>query len=251
MLLVSRICAVMLIETKASCMLQSHVIVLLLLVAFPIWDMWEARRLRTHPRSGARIASYLRIILVLWAVTFLIVLNYPLAELLVTPHNQPFRLPTAAVNAITIGVLAVLVLPIGAAVVHPPTQERLRMAASEMSYLLPRGHAEMLLFAVVAVSAGICEELIYRSFLFRYLLAAPFNLSPLWSLIVAAIFFGFGHAGQGPRGALITGASGLFFGWLYLASGSLVLPIVLHSLVDLRVLAVAQISRVHSSQPLR
>jgi membrane protease YdiL (CAAX protease family) len=142
----------------------------------------------------------------------------------------------------------VLLLPIGAALVHAPTQARLRTATDEMAYLMPQGRMEALLFAGVAVTAGICEELIFRGFLFRYLQAEPFGFSTILSLIISTLFFGFGHAGQGPKGILVTGASGLFFAWLYLASGSLLLPIVLHIIVDLRVVAIAYITRNFSAR---
>jgi membrane protease YdiL (CAAX protease family) len=57
------------------------------------------------------------------------------------------------------------------------------------------------------------------------------------------VLFGLAHAGQGVKGVLATAAMGLLFGWLYVASGTLLLPMVLHALVDLRALAVAYLAR--------
>jgi membrane protease YdiL (CAAX protease family) len=61
--------------------------------------------------------------------------------------------------------------------------------------------------------------------------------------VVSSAVFGLAHAGQGVRGVLATAMVGLLLGGLFLASGSLLLPILLHTLIDLRALAVAHLAR--------
>lgn len=59
----------------------------------------------------------------------------------------------------------------------------------------------------------------------------------LTSVVVASIVsaaFGLGHAHQGWRGAMSNGFAGLFLRTLYVASGSLLLPAVIHSAGNLR-----------------
>ncbi len=56
---------------------------------------------------------------------------------------------------------------------------------------------------------------------------------------MSCIIFGVAHAGQGWKGILATFAVGLFLGALCIATGSLVMPIIMHTCIDLRALVFA------------
>lgn len=88
-------------------------------------------------------------------------------------------------------------------------------------------------WAGLALSAGVTEEITYRGLLvLAVTLAAP-GL-PLDAVVaVAAVLFGLAHWYQGPLGMLAIGALGAIFTQLYLSTGSLLLPMVLHVLIDL------------------
>lgn len=55
---------------------------------------------------------------------------------------------------------------------------------------------------------------------------------------MAAAGFGLAHAYQGPAGVLTTGVLGGVLAAVYLQSGSLLLPMALHTVIDLRFLLV-------------
>jgi len=57
-------------------------------------------------------------------------------------------------------------------------------------------------------------------------------------LLVAAVIFGLQHLYQGAKGVGSTAVVGVLFGLLFLLSGSLILPMVLHAALDLRLLTV-------------
>jgi membrane protease YdiL (CAAX protease family) len=96
--------------------------------------------------------------------------------------------------------------------------------------ILPHSRREMLHFSAVALTAGICEEVLYRGFLIWYLaLLVPLPVA----VGVAALLFGMAHAYQGARGVIQTGLVGLGLAVLYVLSGSLWLPMALHAFVDL------------------
>lgn len=100
--------------------------------------------------------------------------------------------------------------------------------------LLPVTRAERAWFAAVAVSAGLWEEVVFRGFLMgslRWLLPHPAD--PVL-VIGSALVFGWAHLYQGPRGVVLTGLAGLLLGALALWSGGLVVPMVVHALIDLR-----------------
>lgn len=94
----------------------------------------------------------------------------------------------------------------------------------------PTTARELKLFLGMSVTAGICEEILARGFMLWY-----FSVwLPWWAAIAAVIaVFGLGHAYQGLRGVLMTAAVGAIALALYLWTGSLVAPIVVHAIIDL------------------
>ena len=94
----------------------------------------------------------------------------------------------------------------------------------------PATERELKLFLGVSVTAGICEEILARGFMLWYFSA----WLPWWAAIAAVIAaFGVGHAYQGVRGVLLTAAVGSIALALYVWTGSLAAPIVVHAVVDL------------------
>lgn len=57
-------------------------------------------------------------------------------------------------------------------------------------------------------------------------------------VLVAAVAFGLAHAYQGRAGIVLTGVLGGVMAALYLGTGSLLLPVLLHAAIDLRFLLV-------------
>jgi uncharacterized protein len=122
-------------------------------------------------------------------------------------------------------------------------QSALRRQARGFLALLPRGRQERLVFAGLAITAGICEELIFRGFGIAYL-RWLWPASPEWAVIaITATAFGLVHLYQGPRGVILTGVVGAYLAWLVLSTGSLLPAMVIHALLDLRVLALPDVDR--------
>jgi len=96
--------------------------------------------------------------------------------------------------------------------------------------MLPRSPHEMRVFTLLAVTAGVCEELLYRGFMIQYL--ASF-MSVYLAIALAAVIFGLGHSYQGVRGVALTAIVGAFLGAVYWISGTLFAGMLLHGLMDL------------------
>jgi membrane protease YdiL (CAAX protease family) len=109
-------------------------------------------------------------------------------------------------------------------------QEHLRGSMASVQALLPHSPREMRWFTAVAVSAGVCEELLYRGWMIWYF----HQMMPLWLAVVAACTaFGLAHAYQGPAGIPKTGIVGAVMAAMYLLAGSLWIPMIVHALVDI------------------
>ena len=124
----------------------------------------------------------------------------------------------------------------------PQVRRRIVANAKEVSALLPRTASERWTFVAVALSAGIAEELLWRGFLWHFVGARLPVVFPLQCLIVALVF-GLGHLYQGVKGVLLTAMLGAGLLLLYLATGSLLAPIALHALIDLRAVLLAPSER--------
>jgi membrane protease YdiL (CAAX protease family) len=99
------------------------------------------------------------------------------------------------------------------------------------SRLLPVTLVEFLPYSALAITAGVCEEFVYRGFALAALLKAS---SPVWlAVVVTSILFGLAHAYQGRAGIVSTGIFGVVLALARLGFGSLVPVMVWHAGLDL------------------
>jgi hypothetical protein len=106
---------------------------------------------------------------------------------------------------------------------------RLRGRMSRIALMLPHSREELALFFQLSLTAGICEELLYRGYVIWYLS----HWLPIFSAAaLSALVFGVGHVYQGWRGMLTTGMVGAFLAAVYIVTGSLYVGMILHALMD-------------------
>lgn len=117
-----------------------------------------------------------------------------------------------------------------------PTRRALAIQLRPVAALLPRTPTERRWFALLALTAGICEELLYRGFGLAALRWADPDISKPALIIVTGAAFGLAHLYQGRLGVILTGVLGGYFAWITIATGSLIPVMLLHALLDLRIL---------------
>ena len=106
----------------------------------------------------------------------------------------------------------------------------LRQQLGDLEHILPRDESELRRFYAVSVTAGIVEETLWRGFLIWYLA----QFLPLWAAaVISAVAFGLAHAYQGAAQLPSVTLVGAIFAVLYLLTGSLWLPMLLHAAVDM------------------
>ena len=97
--------------------------------------------------------------------------------------------------------------------------------------ILPAKPIEFPPYFALAVTAGVCEEFLYRGFTMAALSRA--GIVPWAVVIISSVLFGLAHTYQGKSGILGTSLMGLVFGSCRLALQSLVPIMVWHAVVDL------------------
>jgi membrane protease YdiL (CAAX protease family) len=97
--------------------------------------------------------------------------------------------------------------------------------------ILPVTPRERALFVGLSVTAGICEELVFRGFLIVALLSATGSLA--LALLLSSAVFGLLHAYQQPAGALRAATLGLLLAVPLLATGSIIPSMIAHAAIDI------------------
>jgi uncharacterized protein len=209
-----------------------------LVLGQPAVGAWSARRQHRAADPGARRRRYRRTTILEWslvAVAVAVVLAAPGLDLgdlgLRGPRGSAYTLVGALGLVVSLVLLAGLRRRVdrGADVVAP----------AEVGALLPRTAVERRAFAALALTAGLCEEVLYRGFLLAVAVAIAPGLGPWRLVLVSALAFAVAHTYQGVTGMVTAGVLGGGFAVLFLGSGSLLLPVLYHALIDLRLLVLA------------
>jgi membrane protease YdiL (CAAX protease family) len=207
-------------------------------------------RLRSDPR--ARRSFYVRLLILEWGLSLLALVVW-----LATPGvdagqvglRWPQQWPGPVTGLVVLLVLAFVVvstralrggalLEVAEPVRRPGEGRHSEPPGHATLALLPRTAGERRLFTAVGVTAGVCEEWLYRGFFLAVVAALAGGLPTGVLVVIAALTFGLAHAYQGRAGVLTTGVLGGVMAALYLQTGSLLLPVLLHAAIDLRFLLV-------------
>lgn len=98
--------------------------------------------------------------------------------------------------------------------------------------LLPRSRPELGYGAALSINAGVFEELLFRLALPALIFGIVGDGAAAFG--IAAVLFGILHLYQGVVGVLASTVLGLAFSLIYVLTGSILVAIVVHVLVDLR-----------------
>lgn len=119
------------------------------------------------------------------------------------------------------------------------------LVVGDIRSMLPRNRQELRLGALLSLNAGLVEELVFRFALPAAIYGA--SGSALAAVAGSVLLFGALHLYQGVAGVVGTTVVGAVMMLIYVVTGSIVVPIVLHAVFDLRslVLIPMTIYRVH------
>lgn len=198
------------------------------------WRGYERmRQLMSLPEVTGRdrIKLYLATILFQWLLTFVIgwrafARGLTWRELAVSGASRITVLAVSIIGALLIGAAHWANVRRMSRSNHPNLQ-RLRALGSR---LFPRTPTEISLFILLALTAGICEEFLFRGFIMAALLRA--GLATWLAVIVSSAMFGIAHLYQGKGGSLGTGILGTLFALVRIAYHSLLPAVVWHAALD-------------------
>lgn len=215
-----------------------HLLVFCTTVLLPIHDLlfWYPRLARAEPihMPRARYRAYTESMIVEWGLLAAVLgwwsaKGRSWADLgIAVPGGWGFWLGVSL--AVTVIVLVTRQRLAVSRDPEPEVREAVLSQLRNLKPLLPHTRRELNRFSMVAITAGVCEEALFRGLVIWYLDAL---IPTVAALFVAAALFGMAHAYQGTRGVLQTGAVGLGLVVLYVITGTLWVPIVVHAFFDL------------------
>ena len=85
-------------------------------------------------------------------------------------------------------------------------------SSHSVQFLMPQGRTEMMLWMALSVSAGLCEETLYRGYLQTQFAALTNSLTA--GIAMSGVAFGLSHAYQGPGQAVVIAIDGMMLGAL-------------------------------------
>lgn len=206
---------------------HTAVLVGLYLAVAALGTLLQARGAAVGPAPGAhgRVASaYAPLLLVQWGTAFYVCRVGRPASALRALLGAPWRSARGVALDLALAALAWGLIRGVEALAAVET-------APSVTALLPQGPAELAAWVVVAVSVGVCEELVFRAYLLTQLEA--FTASAPAAVVLQALLFGLAHAEQGPGAAARVALYGLGLGALARWRGGLRAGIVAHVATDL------------------
>lgn len=213
------------------------VYVALFAVAMPLWDylvFWPAQE-RRPPGDAARARRRL------WTLAIVQPWLVVAAGAALWIYNGRswaalgFAVPDGWRIWVGVGLVVLLglyfVLAAASVARNPKARESVRgQMFGKMADLMPRTRGELVWFGGMSLTAGFCEEFLFRGY---FILALAPWLGWWGAAALAVLIFASGHAYQGWNGVLRTGIVGILFTLVVAICGSLWPAIVLHFILDL------------------
>ncbi len=201
-----------------------------LLIAYPVADYVVASRLKRSAESNKRFYAW--VLGSEWLLTIAVVGLLLRRGLALSDIGEAFGRRTVTILFVAAGVALVATFTAyNRKRIVQLSPERLSKVLHRAGPLVPRPGVERVLFALVALTAGFCEELLYRGWLWRFFGDLT---GKLWiAVLLSAVAFGLAHAYQGRTGVISAGVVGLLFSVPVLLANSLVPVQVIHAGVDL------------------
>ena len=213
------------------------VALIVLLLVGPFVDLRLAMRLKANPNGKDRLKFYRVVIFYLWLLAVVswvfrdgtgLHVSYGAADV-GWMFGAAWRTWTLA--AMVAAFFALALKPGVDCLLRPKRIPAYTRAMSKVASFLPHDREQRRWFALVSLSAGVCEEWVLRGVL-PHGLHVRGGLSVTAALLISSVLFGWNHLYQGWKAVGSTALIGFVFGLVALLSGGLWLPILLHCAME-------------------
>ncbi|AHM60643.1 abortive infection bacteriophage resistance protein, Abi superfamily [Flammeovirgaceae bacterium 311] len=173
-----------------------------------------------------RLTDYKRTIVIFWLATALIVFRAVLRNSLIDDFYPVFN-TTGIILSILL--VAFIIFQTIQAKITIKTASVVKANMEYIYHYLPKTPKELRWFTGLSLSAGICEEIIFRLFLFEFLLDYT-HISI--ALVVVNALFAITHIGSGKQNLFSSFFLGILFSTIYYFTNNIWIVITLHAAID-------------------
>lgn len=198
-----------------------------IILLFPIVDL-----INDKFKSSNKNIEYIKIAISLWIPTLFLVYLFYTNNLSVVSLNYIITANWQNILSFTLLFLAFAYLVFLSRTIKVNEQLKSQITSKFQPFisLMPVTKSQVLTFTLlVSVSAGICEELIFRAYLYTLL---DTYMGITGAIILSSIVFGFWHIYLGWQEMLRTGVMGAIFCGIYIFTGNIIVPMILHVFID-------------------
>ena len=170
-----------------------------------------------HPAAiHGKVSQYIWTMSWEWGLTLFVYLGIrqrvTLRELIAGRWDDAGALLRDLVIAAGFWLVAVAVLGAGAQLLRLDQGGKLDSMRRQLGFLVPGTALELVVWCLLSITAGFCEEIIFRGYLQRQF--AVITRSMLGGIALSAVVFGAAHGYEGGPRMLLVGVYGLMFGLL-------------------------------------
>ncbi len=210
--------------------ISTHVLAFLIGLIYPSYFLFTYQKTNNRIRNNEshRLVDYKQSIFIFWGLTLFVIGN----EFIPNSMSLNFY-PTFNIPGIILATLILIFVGLQMVTSRISTVEKAKSVIEKMKdnyFYLPKSKREFVWFSILSLSAGLCEEIIFRLFMFSY-------LSEITNLVIAFILtnvvFALTHISSGKQNMISAFILGLLFTGIYFFTNNIWLSIILHSAIDM------------------
>ncbi|MFZ9661768.1 MAG: CPBP family intramembrane glutamic endopeptidase [Chitinophagaceae bacterium] len=211
-----------------------HVLVILLGLVLPFFSgiRGNDKLMQIHFDEITRRKFFISNSIILWLLTLVVVFNWIFQQRSLTlmgfRNISSFQIPFLLAGLF----MFLYVIDIFFTIRNSHWEKSYKQWEASLPFL-PERYKEIPAYIFMCISAGICEEIMFRGFLVNYFIDPMKDGFPWIAIFAPAILFSLAHYYQGILAVMKIATLSLLFGLIFIYSNSLWIVISLHFLVDL------------------
>ena len=217
--------------------LIDHLNVLVFTCLYPIYVFFTYRKAKKdliENKPGIRLSDYKETIFWLWLLCVITIIIWISNDRMFNVLRLDFSFSWVVLISILLFFITpfLFVLLFRSIRNNDEKRESIKEKLNSVSAneFLPRSKKEFKWFVFLSITAGICEELLFRGFLIWYFETLT---NTFLAIILSSILFGAAHSYQGVKGFIRSGFLGLMLALILIWTDSLLIPIFIHIAGDI------------------
>lgn len=209
--------------------MERQFLFVLITVLYPIFlivDHYRIKKRKTSDSSQDKIKDYQKTILVFWFLTISVVLNDYLEPI----PSLSFQFELSLLNTVFMS----LVILLGYVQYRNSRVNEINVTAfasksQKVVNYLPTSRQELSWFIMVAISAGFCEEVLFRMFVYEFAIQ---YIGVIGSFLFTNVIFAIAHIGTGMKNLVGAFILGLVFSLIFYFTQNIWIVVALHISID-------------------